>query len=83
VSWCGAPWKRCQQAWELTPLQALRIDPQRVWNGKAEVPVTTSEWYDALGRLRRVREANGSETRYLVSAQPKFPPCSQLNLPPS
>lgn len=47
---------------------SLTTRTSRVWDGKAEVPVTTKEWYDALGRLRQVQEPNGTRTRYLYDA---------------
>jgi RHS repeat-associated protein len=40
----------------------LRTSP--VWNGTREVQVTTREEYDGLGRLRQIRQPNGTWHRY-------------------
>jgi YD repeat-containing protein len=37
---------------------------RRVWDGTKEVLGTTREEYDGLGRLHRIREPNGTWTRY-------------------
>jgi YD repeat-containing protein len=37
---------------------------RRVWDGAKEVLGTTREEYDGLGRLRAIREPNGTWTRY-------------------
>jgi YD repeat-containing protein len=37
---------------------------RRVWDGSKEVLGTTREEYDGLGRLRAIREPNGTLTRY-------------------
>ena len=45
---------------------------QRVWNGTSEVPVSTVEDYDGLGRLRRIQDPNQTWTRYLYDAGGKL-----------
>lgn len=45
---------------------------QRVYNGTREVPVTTKEEYDGLGRLRRIQDPNGIWTRYRYDAGGKL-----------
>jgi RHS repeat-associated protein len=45
---------------------------QRVFNGTREVPVTTREEYDGLGRLRRIRDPNGVWSRYRYDAGGKL-----------
>ncbi len=40
------------------------IRSQRVWDGTRQLPVNTTEEYDGLGRLRQVREPDGTSMRY-------------------
>ncbi|HEY6320852.1 MAG TPA: hypothetical protein VJA16_04770, partial [Thermoanaerobaculia bacterium] len=45
------------------------VRTERVWNGTREAPVLTTDEYDGLGRLRQVKEPDGTSTRYAYDTE--------------